>query len=323
MVFFRLGRPVQIALVGAALAAAPGCGSSGDDTSDTSDTEDVRDAVDDADAPVDPGTDADADADVPAEAEAEAGADADADADADVDIDSWEVVDPAPVPMCADVPAYTLSTRNLASEVAKATAEVTLAGAVRPFGDPCPTLPCLAVTPEAGRGTIDGVGMIDANTARFTYNNAGLGVADPVRLDLVWTLTCTNADGIDATEVARGTAWACRDWMSGNVSITNDSMDCMVVDPPPPPMAKVAPGSRATGDGFRLQAGPVRDGALRLRVDGPVATYRWTAIGGTLEPLNDSEAVFRLDPRARTSLVQVAGLLPGGVSVQVFRRHRG
>ncbi len=109
----RRARP--IALVGAALAAAPGCGSSGDDTSDTGDAEDVRDTADDADAPVD------------------TGADADADADDAVDLDSWEVVDPPPAPMCADVPAYTLSTRNLTSELEKATAEVSLTGTVRPF----------------------------------------------------------------------------------------------------------------------------------------------------------------------------------------------
>jgi hypothetical protein len=315
MVFFRLGRPVQIALVGAALAGAPGCYSSGDSTSDTGDAADTRDTADDADAP--PDTGADADADVPAEAEAEAGAD-----DA-VDIDSWEVVDPPPPPMCAEVPAYVLTTRNLTSETDKATAEVSLTGTVRPFGDPCSTPVCLSVTPEPGRGTVDGIGMIDGHTARFTYNNPALTERDPVRLDLVWTLYCTDPLGSTAEEVAHGIAWACRAWPGGVVMIVSSSMDCMVADPPPAPMAKAGPGSRTPVDGFRLQAGPVRGGALRLRVDGPVATYRWTAIGGTLQPLTDSEALFRFDPQARTSLVQVAGLLPEGVSVQVFRRHRG
>ena len=139
MVYFRLGRPLQVVLVGAALAAAPSCGSPSDGPADA-DADAPGDADAEAEADADAGVDADADVgdvDAPVEAEAEGGADADVEDDGTVEVDTWEVVDPPPPPMCADVPGYSLSTATISGDTEKAVAQVTLSGTVRPFGDPC------------------------------------------------------------------------------------------------------------------------------------------------------------------------------------------
>jgi len=326
MVFFRLGRPVQVALVGAALAAGPSTGSGCDDgSSDGHDTTDTHDADADGDAAADGDGDLDHGADGDADGDGDAAADGDADVvddDGTVEVDTWEVVDPAPGPMCADLPAYTLSTSPVSGDANKATAEVRLAGEVRPFGDPCSRSVCLEVTP-VGAGTVDGYFAVDANTARFTYTNPALTSWDAVQLNLVWHLYCTTETMGEDEQSATGTAWTCRDFMTGNVTIVERAEDCIsVVDPPPPPMAKTTPPG-ARGGGFRLLAGPVRDNAVRLRADGAAAAYKWTSIGGSLERLGEAEAVFRFDPAAPMHLVQVAAILPGGVSIQVYRRQRG
>ena len=179
------------------------------------------------------------------------------------------------------------------------------------------------MTPASG-GTIESLVAIDANNARFTYSNPALVEWSPERLDLVWHLTCTDPSGADGEEIATGTAWACREWMTNTISIVDSEWDCpMVVDPPPPPMARAAPPGGGVGGGFRLVAGPERDGAVRLRADGPATSFKWTSIGGSLERISDAEAVFRFDPAARTGLVQVAAILSDGVAVQVYRRTRG
>ena len=325
MVYFRLDRPLQLVLVGAALAVGPACGSSGDDDATTdADTTTDADAGADAEAGPDADADADADPDVPAEADVGADADADPDADAEIGIDTWEVVDPLPGPMCSEVPSFTLGTTNLSSETDKATAQVLLTGSVRPYGDPCPTAVCLTVTPEGGAGTVDGYLAVDAYTTRFTYTNPALTDWRPVRLDLAWNLYCSDLTGLESEEVVRGTAWACRG-LDGNVMIAENVGDCsFVVDPPPPPMAHtLPPGSGTPPPGFQLQSRPQHDGSTRLVAEHSAGICKWTAVGGRLERVSETEAIFRPDRSARTALVQVAALSPDGISVRVWRRHRG
>jgi len=316
MIFFRLDRPLQRALIGAALVAGPACGSTGDDAAHDADA--AADEAADADADFAPDTDATADTD------ADFAADADEATDADAAIDTSEAVDPVPGPLCTDLPTYALATTNLVSEPERATAEVRLSGEVRPFGDPCSRPVCLAVTPAGGEGTIGDYVAVDSRTVRFTYTNPGLRSWAPVRLDLAWQLYCSDPTGGESEGVVHGTAWACRD-DRGDIRIVGDADECApVVDPPPPPMARGAGAARDAGErGFRLQAHPRPDGSIRLVARDFAGTCKWTAVGGRLERVNGTEAVFRPDPAARTMLVQVAVPTPDGLAVRVWRRPRG
>ena len=184
--------------------------------------------------------------------------------------------------------------------------------------------PSLIGLPPASFASPPLIVAVDPYTVRFTYTHPGLSAWAPVRLDLVWRLYCSNPSGAEAEEVVRGTAWACRD-DRGDIRIAGDVGECTpVVDPPPPPMARgpdAAPD--AEGRGFRLQAYPRPDGSTRLVARNSAGACKWTAAGGRLERVSDTEAIFRPDRAARTMVVQVAAPAPDGLSIRVWRRRRG
>jgi hypothetical protein len=347
MVFFRLDRAAQIAVIGAALAAGPGCyGSHGDDEEDDADGGDARDAqdarddvfvVDDVPDAMEVRDDAD-DGDVhvdyvPDAMEVRDDAGGREDFVVDDVPDAMEVrddaepdyiVDCVPYPMCTAAAAATLSTSAVESLPTHAVAEVRIAGLDAAHVE-CSAPPCLEVVPEGGAGTVSDVTAVAADRIRFRYENEDLGW-DPVRLDLTWRVACVEA-GSFREETARGTAWACRD-TDDRIMIVADPGACPgVADPPPPPMARVAAAPRPSARGdLELRAAPHRTGEWRISALGPRApsvSYRWVATGGILRLLSNTEALFSPAPDADVSMVQVAAFTPSGVTVKVFRRRRG
>ncbi|MBI5502935.1 MAG: hypothetical protein HY907_22010 [Deltaproteobacteria bacterium] len=299
MIFFRLDRPAQLALIGAALVA-PACYGSHGDGADGSDVADVREdgGVVDADAP-----------DVP-----------DARDDA---IDPDMVVDCVPPPNCGDVTTGSLTVRPFETALEYGVGEVVLAvPSVPPWADfSCSAYPCVSIVPAGGAGTVSDVVAVDRTTYRFRYTNPGLTWDAPVRLDVSWRVNCEDAGGWREETVA-GSAWACRD-ATGSIAVTGTAAECpSVVDDVPPPMVRALPPGSKAPDGLRLRAVPASGGELRLRAEAPAGTrsLRWLASGGTLRMLADDEALFRPGPVAGVAMVQVAAFTPGGVSIQVFRR---
>jgi hypothetical protein len=305
MIFYRLNRPAQVALIGAALAA-PGCYLSHGDPDDDADARDTRDARDDGDTLV---VD-----DVP---------------------DSWEVrddvepdmvVDCVPYPNCSDIEAGALGVTAVEASSTWGVADVKVAAPAVPAWSPleCSGYPCLAVTPEGGVGTVSDVTWVDPTTIRFRYTNAAMTWGDMIRLDLSWRFYCDDpSTGFRETTLA-GTAWACRD-DSFNIMITGSEGECpMVIDCAPMPMARSEPSPGAPSSGaLSLQARSEADGTVRLRASGPAGTrsYRWLASGGTLRMVSDAEAVFEPERSAGLFMVQVAAFTRAGVTIQVFRRR--
>jgi hypothetical protein len=301
VIFFRLDRSARIALVGAALAAGPGCylshadpGDGGEDGgTDRGDGRDSREAEDAAEPP---------------------------------DEYEWPdmVVDCVPSPMCSEVASSALETSTAESTetYAVGTVHITLSEWEDVF---CSGGTCLTITPEGGAGTVGDVVPLTTTTYRFRYDNPSLGWDTLVRLDLAWRVMCWNETwGYEERTVA-GAAWACRDYAS-RIIITSDPGECStVVDEAPGSMLLRRAPRLASAGGFRLLSRPAGHGSVRLRAAGPDArdvSYRWLASGGSLRMISDAEALFDPSADAGTWMVQVAAFTPDGVSVQVFRRNR-
>ncbi|MBI5486349.1 MAG: hypothetical protein HY905_03355 [Deltaproteobacteria bacterium] len=303
MIFFRLDRPAQLALIGAALVA-PGCyGSHGDVADGDTAADDARDTSGESDGAVDTLPDS---SDV-----------------SDEGIDPDMVVDCVPPPNCGDVTTGSLTVRAVEPAADYGVGEVVLSvPAVPPWADLyCSTYPCVTITPAGGVGTVSDVVAVDRTTYRFRYTNPGMTWDTPVRLDVSWRVYCEDPGGW-REETVTGSAWACRD-ASFRIAITGTAEECpSVVDDVPPPMVRAQPPGSRGQDGLRLRTSPAAGGELRLRAEVPAGTrsLRWLASGGTLRMLADDEALFRPGPAGGVAMVQVAAFTPGGVSIQVFRR---
>ncbi len=312
MIYFRLKRPAQVALIGAALAA-PGCYGSHGEEGETG----LPDARDDA-------ADGARDADVPPP---------------DPLPDSWEVrdaddaapddfvVDMAPYPNCGDTATATLGTTGVEAAVDHAVGEVVLnAPAIEPYDTlSCGAYPCVEVVPEGGLGTVSDITIVSERTARFRYANPAMSYGEVIHLEIRWRLMCTDPDAMREITVV-GTAWACRDDTS-SIRITGSIGECpTVIDVAPMPMARHGSTTNAPStDSLALRALPIAGGAYRLQARGPEGTrsFRWVASGGKLRMISDAEAIFRPDDEARLCMVQVAAFTRTGVSIQVFRKRRG
>jgi hypothetical protein len=318
MIYFRLKRPAQVALIGAALAS-PGCyGSHGEDDAhvsdplpdslevpDVPDAREVRDVRDDGYYSDDPA------------------------------VDSWDVrdardtepddfvVDMAPFPNCGDTATATLATRGVGAGVGEVTLD---APAIDPYESlACGTWPCVDVVPDGGFGTVSDITMTAERTATFRYTNPLLTYGDVVHLEVRWRILCLDP-GSTREETVVGSAWACLDDTS-NIRITGSIGECpSVIDVAPMPMARNGSTSNTPSpDSLALRAVPVTGGAFRLQAFGPEGTrsFRWVASGGKLRMVSDAEAIFQPDDDAGLCMVQVAAFTRTGVSIQVFRRRRG
>jgi hypothetical protein len=311
MIYFRLNRPVQVALIGAALAA-PGCYLSHgeDDQSDVRDGRDGRDARDDGDVFV---VD-----DVPDSAEIP---------DArDTEPDDF-VVDMAPPPNCDDTETATLTARGVEAATNYGVGEVVLnAPAIGPDELlSCWTYPCVEVVPDGGVGTVSDITPYADRTVRFRYSYPTMSYGEVVHFEIRWRIECRDPDAFRETTVV-GSAWACRD-DAFRIQITGSFGECpSVIDVAPMPMARNGSTSNTPSpDSLALRAVPVPGGAFRLRAFGPESTrsFRWVASGGKLRMVSDAEAIFQPDDDAGLYMVQVAAFTRTGVSIQVFRRRRG
>ena len=322
MIYFRLKRPAQVALIGAALAA-PGCyGSHGEEdahvsdplpdsleVSDVPDSREVPEVRDDGYYHDDPPMES---WDIP-------------DAD-DAEPDDF-VVDMAPYPNCGDTATATLATRGVEAGADFGVGEVTLdAPAIEPYESlECGAWPCVDVVPDGGFGTVSEVTMSADRTARFRYANPLMTYGDVVHLEIRWRIYCMDP-GAMREETVVGSAWACRDDAS-NIQITGSVGECpSVIDVAPMPMARNGSTSNTpTADSLALRAVPIPGGAFRLRAFGPASTrsFRWVASGGKLRMVSDAEAIFQPDDDAGLCMVQVAAFTRSGVSIQVFRKRRG
>jgi len=321
MLYFRLKRPVQFVLIGAALAA-PGCYSSSGDEGDADvgwevsdppppDTWDARDESILYDDPPPPDR-WDARDDAGEEAEEEAA--------------DW-VVDCVPSPNCSDLDTGLLAVLGVEAGADYGVGEVRLdAPDLPPEAYPgCSGGPCLLVVPASGAGTVGDVTAIDRLTYRFRYTNPALAWGDVAQLDLTWRIECVDASGGWLERTVAGTAWACRN-DTGLIQITGAVDACpAVVDEVPKPMGPDVAAFNVSGESLQLRAVRGPEGRFRLAARGPEGTrsYRWVASGGTLRMFSPADAEFQPAEGASLFMVQVAAFTPSGVSIQVYRKRRG
>jgi hypothetical protein len=337
MIYFRLKRPAQVALIGAALAA-PGCyGSHGEEDAhvsdplpDSMDVPDRLDVRDDGDVFV---VD-----DVPDSREIPDVRD-DGYYHDDPPMESWDipdaddaepddfVVDMAPYPNCGDTATATLATTGVEAGTDYGVGEVTInAPAIEPYDTiGCGLSPCVDVVPEGGLGTVSDITMTAERTARFRYSNPAMAYGDVIRLEVRWRLYCMDPGAMREESIV-GSAWACRD-DAFNIRITGSIGECpSVIDNVPAPMARNGSTTNTPSpDSLALRAAPIPGGAYHLQAVGPEGTrsFRWLASGGKLRMISDAEALFRPDRDAGLCMVQVAAFTRSGVSIQVFRKRRG
>jgi len=293
MAFFGFGKKLQLLLIMGALAAAPGCYSSGSGSDDVTGDDPVTDQSQED------GIDVLHDQDV-----------------AQDPLPEYEVVDPAVWPMCTEVETTSLNVFQTAGrfpDYADGSLTLNLPSYYELTCD-LPS-PCVSAVVD-GSGAITQLDQFSPTSAMFRYENDAMGFGETVTIEFTWRVGCIGTSGTLMEENVTATAYACRDEMSGMLQIVSTYDECIpVVDPPPPPTALYNGG---TGIAARTLAG----GMIMLSLaekPGLMPKVVWEASAGSLQVLSPLQAVFTPGRGPKIQVVQAAVVTPHGVTIELYR----